>query len=141
METKELAMALLGAASNLTSQLDSGLSRIKGISFGEYQLLAALRDHPASAASRVDLAASVHLSPSGVTRALRPLEAIGLVEATRDLRDARKSLARLTDAGSALLEDADAVVDDVIAGVSALNELTGAGRPDLVNLLRQIERV
>jgi len=40
----------------------------------------------------VDLAAAVGLTPSAVTRALRPLEKLGCVATQKSERDARRSL-------------------------------------------------
>lgn len=115
MSNVETLFHFLDAASAVTRRLDGSLSMIKGISFSEYQLLAALRDHPTQAATRVDLAHAVGLSASGVTRAIKPMEKLGIVETIRDQRDARKSLAKLTAAGLELVTDADGVVDDAVS--------------------------
>lgn len=107
-------MATLEAASKLTRRLDRALSGIKGISFSEYQMLSHLAAEPGGGVTRVDLAASVGLTPSGVTRALKPLEKLGFVETIKDERDARRALATLTDAGTELVADADGVVADLM---------------------------
>ena len=111
---------------------------IKGISFSEYQMLAALRDHPAAAATRVDLAAAVGLTPSGVTRALKPMEKLGFVETAKDARDARKSLATLTPAGIELVVDADGVVGDAIAELGGLDALTSSEREKFFQILSDL---
>src|SRR6056297_931161 len=80
MHHDELALQLLRTASVLTKRLDRSLSSIKGISFSEYQLLATLASRPGATATRIALAESVGLTPSGVTRALKPLERLGFVE-------------------------------------------------------------
>ncbi len=129
---------LLAAASRLTRHLDTSLSNIKGISLSEYQMLAALRNQPGSASTRVDLARMVGLTPSGVTRALKPMEKMGVVETIKDGRDARKSLARLTAAGVELVVDADGVVDDTLAGITALEALTSPRNERTLALLRDI---
>ena len=74
--------------------------------------LRALADAPNAWASRVDLAHAVGLTPSGVTRALRPLEKLGLISTAKSKRDARLALASLTPAGQELVDDASAVVND-----------------------------
>lgn len=138
MTTLELVTTLLDAAAKLTRQFDSSLASIKGITFSEYQLLGALRDRPAATATRVDLAASVGLTPSGVTRALKPLEKLGFIETAKDARDARKSLAKLTPAGHELVQDADGVVQDTIDGVEALDSLDESGRNLIIGLLQKL---
>lgn len=141
MTDTEIALTLLAAAAKLTRRLDSSLSMIKGISFSEYQILAALRDHPNAAATRVDLAAAVGLSPSGVTRALKPMEKLGFVETRRDARDARKSLAGLTSAGLELAADADGVVEDTITNVEGLADLSLNERKHFVEILSGLASV
>ncbi len=109
---QELALAFAAAWNRVEGRLDHSLGAIRGISLAEYRLLRALADAPASQASRVDLAQTVGLTPSGVTRALRPLEKIGVVATARSERDARLAMATLTAAGRELLSDASSVVDD-----------------------------
>lgn len=133
--TKDMVITLLGASARLTRQLDNALAAIKGISFSEYQMLTSLRDDPAT---RVDLAAAVGLTPSGVTRALKPLEKLGFVETAKDARDARKSLARLTPAGHELVADADGVVDDAVGDVDALESLGANERELIADVLTQL---
>ena len=87
---------------------------VKDISFAEYRLLRALSDAPNAWASRVDLAQTVGLTPSGVTRALRLMEQLGYVATAKSKRDARLALASLTPAGQDLVNDASGVVDDIM---------------------------
>ncbi len=129
---------LLAAASRLSRHLDTSLANIKGISLSEYQMLSALRTQPGAASTRVDLARMVGLSPSGVTRALKPMEKMGVVETIKDERDARKSLAKLTAAGLELVVDADGVVDDTVAGITALEALTSPRHERTLAILRDI---
>lgn len=138
MYETEIVLTLLGTAARLARRLDSSLSMIKGISFSEYQLLAALRGHPATAATRVDLASAVGLTPSGITRALKPMEKLGFVETTKDGRDARKSLAALTAAGVELVADADGVVHDALAKVGGLDQLSVNERELFVRILSDL---
>ena len=117
--TSEQAFALAFAAawSRLERRLDSSLGAIRGISLAEYRLLRALGDAPGSQASRVDLAQAVGLTPSGVTRALRPMEKLSIVSTVKSKRDARLAIAALTPAGRELLDDASGVVDDTMRAV------------------------
>jgi len=117
--TSEQAFSLAFAAawSRLERRLDSSLGAIRGISLAEYRLLRALGDAPGSQASRVDLAQAVGLTPSGVTRALRPMEKLSIVSTVKSKRDARLAIAALTPAGRELLDDASGVVDDTMRAV------------------------
>lgn len=109
-----LALAFAGAWNRLERRLDHSLGAIRGISLAEYRLLRALGDAPGAQASRVDLAQAVGLTPSGVTRALRPMEKLGMVSTVRSKRDARLAIAVLTPAGREVLDDASGVVDDTM---------------------------
>lgn len=111
----QFVFALLGAANSIESRLNRVLSNVKGISFTEYYLLEQLKDFHKGAATRVDLARAVGLTPSAVTRALKPLEKLGYVVTVKGERDARQSVATLTPAGNSLLQDATALVLDEIA--------------------------
>ena len=108
-------MALLEAAALVERRLDRAVSTILGISFSEYRLLQALGTAHENSATRVDLAASVGLTPSAVTRALKPMEKIGYVTSQKSDRDARRSLATLTKAGLEQLANAQGIVDDVVS--------------------------
>jgi DNA-binding MarR family transcriptional regulator len=112
-----LAMAFAAAWNRLERRLDKSLGAIRGISLAEYRLLKALGDAPGSQASRVDLAEVVGLTPSGVTRALRPMEKLSIVSTVKSKRDARLAIAALTPAGRELLNDASGVVDDTMKTV------------------------
>lgn len=116
-EEERLIMRLLEVASKVERRIDRAISVIRGVSFSEYRLLRALSLQHAGTATRVDLAEAVGLTPSAVTRALKPLEKLGYVLTEKSERDARQSLARLTSAGEELLSDAQAVMRDVISGM------------------------
>lgn len=125
----QFVFALLGAANSIEGRLNRVLSNVKGISFTEYFLLEQLKDFHNGSATRVDLARAVHLSPSAVTRALKPLEKIGYINTVKGERDARQSVAMLTTAGEELLRDSNALVLDEIASLpiprALRTELTG----------------
>jgi DNA-binding MarR family transcriptional regulator len=133
----QLVFSLLAAASGIEKRLDRSLGAIKGITFREYQLLRALQLAHESTATRVDLARSVDLTPSVVTRALKPLEKLGYLNTSKDGRDARRSLATLTDAGRELVADASGVVADVIDGLP-LSTLTPQPIGELVSVLQRL---
>jgi DNA-binding MarR family transcriptional regulator len=114
---QDFALAFADAWTRLERRLDNALGSIRGISLAEYRLLRALGDAPGSQASRVDLAQAVGLTPSGVTRALRPMEKLSIVSTLKSKRDARLAIAALTPAGRELLDDANGVVNDTLQAV------------------------
>lgn len=105
---------LLDCARLLERRLNTQLSNTRGISHSEYRILRCIAQDHGGEVTRVDLAASVGLTPSAITRALRPLEKLGYVTTLKSDRDARRSLATLTAAGTELLADAQTAVDDVV---------------------------
>ena len=111
---QNFALTLADAAHNVERRLDMSLGAIRGISYAEYRLLKSLGDAPQSRASRVDLAHQIGITPSGITRALRPLEKLGVVKTVKAERDARLAIATLTSAGEELLKDASSVVNDTL---------------------------
>ena len=133
-----LALVFADTWQRVEKRLDNSLGSIRGISLAEYRLLRALGDAPNSQASRVDLAHSVGLTPSGVTRALRPMEKLGIVSTVKSKRDARLAIAALTPAGRDLLNDASGIVDDTMAALLERAPKAGAQLPELVALLRDI---
>lgn len=132
--TELLLTDFLDSAAALERQLDTLLGNARGISFREYRLLSTLAANAAEL-SRVALADAVSLTPSAVTRALKPLEKLGLVTTVRNGRDARQSLARLTDSGSQLLADVQGPLSDLYRRI----KLTGADRAVIAQTLAQFE--
>jgi DNA-binding MarR family transcriptional regulator len=89
----------------LQKRVDMRMS-LHGISFTEFMILHQLNEAPGQSLRRIDLAESVGLSASGVTRLLAPMEKIGLVQKEANPRDARVSMVRLSDAGKTLYGEA-----------------------------------
>ena len=135
-----LALAFAGAWNRLERRLDHSLAAIRGISLAEYRLLRALGDAPGSQASRVDLAQAVGLTPSGVTRALRPMEKLGIVSTVKSKRDARLAIAALTPAGRELLDDASGVVDDTMTALLRRTPELAAQSAEMTALLDEVGR-
>jgi len=100
-----LIMHLAHVHNHLIKSVDRRLSG-HGISFSEYIVMAKLEQAPDHTMRRIDLAESIGLSASGVTRLLTPMEKIGLVQKEQAPRDARVSLVKLTDTGRRLLGEA-----------------------------------
>ncbi len=135
---QNLALAFASAWSRLERRLDSSLGAIRGISLAEYRLLKALGDAPGAQASRVDLADTVGLTPSGVTRALRPMEKMGIVTTLKSKRDARLAIAALTPAGRELLSDASGVVDDTMKALMRRSTRAAGSLDEFIELLRDL---
>ncbi|HTV91582.1 MAG TPA: MarR family transcriptional regulator [Verrucomicrobiae bacterium] len=99
-DAMETVLALAAAHARAVRSLE-----VRGLSFAEVRLLVPLRE--ANGGRRpTELAHELHLTASGVTRALLPLERRGIVERRKDASDARASLAVLTRAGRTLLDEA-----------------------------------
>lgn len=86
--------------------LDADLQQGKGLSVGDYQVLVYLSEAPEHRMRMSDLAAELHLSPSGLTRRLDGLVRAGLVGRQPSVEDRRVLLAVLTDAGLERITDA-----------------------------------
>jgi DNA-binding MarR family transcriptional regulator len=99
-------VALIRAHVATTRRLSSALENDHGLTLSEYEVLLYLAHAPDRMMRRVDLAKSVLLTPSGITRLLERLERAGCVERVKCDTDARVTYAHLTDAGFAKLKEA-----------------------------------
>ncbi|MBA52979.1 MAG: MarR family transcriptional regulator [Pseudomonadales bacterium] len=88
----------------LHKQIDLSLS-YQGISFTEFLIMHYLYASPQHMMRRTDLADSVGITASGVTRLLAPMEKNRIVEKEKNPRDARQSLVKLTATGQQLYQD------------------------------------
>jgi len=82
------------------------LSTAHGLTLNDYEALLRLAQAPDRMMRRVDLAKSVLLTPSGITRLLEGLERAGFVERASCPSDARVTYALLTDEGYQKLREA-----------------------------------
>lgn len=97
---------LLRVHAQLVRELDDELQQAHGLPLHEYEVLLTLEAAPERQLRMTDLAGSVLLSQSGLTRLVDRLELEGLVERERCTADRRGLFAQLTDAGQARLEKA-----------------------------------
>lgn len=97
---------LLRAHAALTRRFSSDLQATHGLTLNAYEVLLHLAHAPDRRLRRVDLAESVLLTASGITRLLDGLERAGYVDRAADESDARVTYAVLTDAGYEKLRDA-----------------------------------
>jgi len=110
---------LLRAYASTTRMLSAELQASHGLSLNDYEALLVLARAEDGRLKRVELARSLLLTPSGITRLLEGLEDAGLVERASCATDLRVTYAQLTDAGRDKLEAASC---DHIASIRALFE-------------------
>ena len=96
---------------SISKTLDAALGTVHGIGLTEYMILHQLAQAPTQTARRIDLANAIQRTASGVTRLLKPMEKIGLVEKELNPRDARVSLVKLSKAGANIYRDASKTVE------------------------------
>ena len=89
----------------LQKKVDGQLS-YHGISFTEYLIMNQLNSATNKTMRRIELAESIGITASGVTRLLAPMEKIKLVKKEANPRDARVSLVKLTKVGEKLFNEA-----------------------------------
>lgn len=131
-DAMETLLALASAYAVATRSLE-----VAGLSFAELRLLLALRG--ADAGRRpTELANDLYVTPSGVTRALLPLEKRGIIERKRDPGDARASHIFLTAAGRTLVDEAAAAAGE--RGAKLLRRLSVGQSKQLQRLLEEIGR-
>ena len=123
-----VCLALARAFALLTRRFDGRLGSFHGISFSDFALLLELSRVSGGRLRRVDLAGQLGLTASAVTRALIPLEKVGLIKRESDPNDARVTYATLTNAGRRVLEEAietaDMISQEVLPdGARQLNDL------------------
>lgn len=138
-QTESSVLQLLDVAASLERRLDRALSMIRGISYREYRLLKTLAESTDDGLTRVALAEMVGLTPSAITRALKPLEKIGLVNTIKGERDARQSKATITSAGVELLDDAKGVLNDVFTELP-INAVSDQRIKDFQQRLKDFKR-
>ncbi|MEO1063806.1 MAG: MarR family transcriptional regulator [Actinomycetota bacterium] len=136
------AIAVIGRISRIEQRLQPLLSRVfarHGLAWWEYDVLAALRrTGPPFELTAGQLWSSLMLTSGAITNRLDRLEGRGLVERLRDPEDARRVLARLTDAGRATIDDA--LVDHAANETHLLASLSDRDRATLVRLLRKLHQ-
>lgn len=93
------------SVSTMTAALESDLVPF-GLTLGDYEVLVRLSEAENHRLRMCDLATSLQLSPSGLTRRLDGLVSSGLVERVASPSDRRVMFAALTAAGDAKLVEA-----------------------------------
>lgn len=97
---------LLRVHANVLKALDAEMEATHGVPLTSYEVLIQLADAPDRRMRMCDLADSVLLSRSGMSRLVDRLERDGLLVRCACSHDARGAFACITEAGLALLEQA-----------------------------------
>ena len=131
----QLAMKLSLLNTRVSKRIDNILS-MHGISFKEFQLLLNLSSASAQTMRRIELAESIGLTASGVTRMLAPMVKIKLVEKELNPRDARVSLVKLSKAGNKIFKDALVTFGQAVDGLTEK-----LSKSEVQQLLKLIEKL
>lgn len=107
--TREAVVALLRTAVVVRRRTETAVQRV-GLTLQQFNVLRILRGADAPLPTMEVADRMVEPEP-GITRLLGRLEAKGLVERSRCAEDGRRVLAGITEAGRAVLADADEPVD------------------------------
>jgi len=110
MNTLHEFLAIRRAVALWEARADAELGAAHGLGLSDFAALHHLAEAPGGRLRRVDLAARLALTPSGVTRLIGPLERRGIVDREQDGNDARATYAVLSRSGKALVKDASATV-------------------------------
>ena len=113
----EAWVSFLRAHAAITRQLNADLLNAHDLTLSDYEVLLRLSNAENQMMRRVDLAESVLLTASGITRLLDGLERAGYVEKASCSSDARVSYAKLTASGRRKLNEAAATH---LAGIDEL---------------------
>ena len=124
-------VSFLRAHAAITRELSAQLQRLHGLTLNDYEVLLHLARADGGRMRRVDLAESVILTASGITRLLDGLERSGFVCKETCASDRRVSYAKLTPAGVAKLREAGkshlADIDELFLARYSGSELTTLG--------------
>jgi DNA-binding MarR family transcriptional regulator len=137
---------LVDVFADVQASLESELVEGFGITEGDYAVLVHLSEASGDRLRMCDLAAYLHLSPSGLTRRLDRLVRQGLVSREPSGSDRRVTLAALTRSGRAALEAAaplhvDGVRRHFLAHLTRNQIRQLATSFDAVRECRAVERV
>jgi DNA-binding MarR family transcriptional regulator len=133
----EAWIRFLRAHAALTRELSADLVAEHGLTLNDYEVLLHLARAPERQMRRVDLAESILLTASGITRLLEGLERAGFVERVLCDSDRRVAYAKLTGAGLEKLRQASRTH---IAGIEELfvGRFTDEERATLSALLARL---
>ncbi|PRC94827.1 MarR family winged helix-turn-helix transcriptional regulator [Solimicrobium silvestre] len=114
----DFCLQLTRATATIICRIDNAPGNLHGLSFSDFMLLLTLSRAVGEHMRRDDLAESLGLSASGITRTLIPMEKIGLVTRHVIAQDSRAGYAVLSKTGKELLAHAlvstEAISQEVI---------------------------
>ncbi len=120
-------ITFLRSHSAITRELSAQLQREHGLTLNDYEVLLHLSHADGGMMRRVDLAETILLTASGITRLLEGLERSGFVCKQTCPSDARVSYAQLTGDGRQKLSDASVThlrgIDELFLGRYSGSEL------------------
>lgn len=123
----------------LPPALDAGLARDVDLTHFEYGILYALATSPERTLRMSVLAGYANSSLSRLSRAATRLEGRGWISRTRDPADGRSTLARLTETGLEVFENATPVHEQNVRAL-VLDPLTSAQKQQLRAISGRIQR-
>ena len=129
-------LALIRAHSRFWEQVEAQMRRDSGLTMARYDVLAHL-DMAGGRLGLTELAASILLSQSGLSKLLDRMEAAGLVRRDPDPRDARAAFATITPHGQALVRKARDSHHEFLRHTFA----AALDDADLANLARIMDRI
>ena len=137
-------LALIRTHTRLWEQAEAQMRRDTGLTMARYDVLAHL-DMAGGRLGLTDLACSILLSQSGLSKLLDRMEAAGLVRRDPDPRDGRAAFAAITPLGRSLVRKArqshhefvrqafaEALDDDDLADLARIMDRIGASIPGRV---------
>jgi DNA-binding MarR family transcriptional regulator len=123
----ETWITFIRSHSAITRELSAQLQREHGLTLNDYEVLLVLSHSEDGMMRRVDLAETILLTASGITRLLEGLERSGFVCKQTCDSDARVSYAKLTEDGRQKLSDASIThlrgIDELFLGRYSGSEL------------------
>jgi len=132
----QLFLSLAKTQAKMNRRFDAGLG---GLGLNEFTILLQLSQAEDNKMRRVDLAESVGLTASGITRLLLPMEKVGLTKKEVDDNDARASFVVLASGGKRRLEEslerAELLTEEILQAARVTNP------EDLSSTLESINRV
>lgn len=131
-----LFIAISSVNNQVSKRLDRNLGAVHGIGVSDFRVMHQLDLAPGNTLSRIELAESIGLTASGITRLLNPIEKIGLVEKLPNERDARVSLVKLNKVGKQRFDEALESFSEVMQ--RSLDKLTKSEQKKLAELLGKI---
>lgn len=136
VQATQLMLEFFSLNSRILKRIEQQLS-VHGISLAELLVMHQLHEAPNEAMRRIDLAESVGLSASGVTRLLKPMEKMLWVEKESNPRDARVSLVKLSPTGQSLYKDA--FVSFTQSAESLLGSLTNQQKASFLAHIKAVQ--